>query len=1404
MNTSVMPHITLAPFASPRPRVLPAGLVQGTLKREVYLKASAESVSDALVISALLAAVAETFMPAAFRCPILGLGEILVDARDLAHPRLLQNRIATLSGQPQPCFLDGEAPLVLGQLDPKATVSADWDHDDHGVLIRWQGRTPHLASEELDALTDSTRRWIEALSTADPCPAVQSQVEGFLDPVLGGRRYRLDLLHSLIVELGAASVSIDGDASGIGVTATLPPGLSPLQLRAAVGRRMVNQPFPVRWKLDEVGSVGQSPLLTDLLTSCRIVLGSDVGAEDDFFAHGGDSLSVMQVLRRLTESTGHHFDLGTVLHALRTRSLGHAAALLSKKASLQNTKTPQLDTFPEDRFAPFPLTAQQQAYVMGRGQNFQQGGLSCHTYQEFDGADVDPEKLRHLWNRLHRRHDMLRIRIDEATLTQQVLPPDSPAPFEVVDLRSMSTQQLSTALAQNTKEMSHRVAPLDGSLYLVRLLLLPEGRVRLCLSFDALITDLASLGVVCEELEQLWRFPDADLPEPGPLFRDYVLNDLNETESSAHQAAVEYWENKLSELPSAPQLPVPDTSEAGRFIPHAVRIPGSIWQQVRSHASNWGLTPSTVLTACYAEVLSQWAASQHFTLNVPRFNRKLVHPKVERTVGEFASIILVAVDRRNPQSFGAFARSLQEQIWADLSHQELPGIEILRRLRRHTGSDALMPTVLTSATFLNSDPTHLIGLERVLRLSQTPQVDIDCILEEAGDDLVINWDHRAGRIDTEIVTAMADTFTELLIRLTHAATWSELDPAPAVGLDPTRQGLDAELPAVHAHEPFFARAQEDPEATALLSSQGSIVTRGALATWALRLMAEWNLLTGPSDPVVILLDKSPEQIAAVFAVCASGRAYVPLDTSAPLTRLQQQIKATGAKAAVVSPAWSEKELGTDVRHLQVSQPPRNNEPFVGPSPAHGYPGATRCAVIFTSGSTGQPKGVEVTHEAIVNCVTETNHRLFSKPSDRFLAISALHHDMSMFDVFGVLGSGGQLVVPTDVDRRDADTIATLVSEHQITGWVSVPALAQMLVQRAASGQIASLRKVILGGDWVPPSLVHDLMEAAPGIRVVSVGGPTETTMWNIWHDVDPGHEAGTIPYGLPLKNTSYRIVDERMRARPLGVGGTLVCSGTGVSPGYVGGFKTSFGTHPVTGEWIYITGDMGIVHDAEGPIWFLGRGDRQLKVNGYRIEPAEIEQALLTQPQVKQAIVTGVERGNGLGHQAIIAHVVAADITAEELRDWLGEQLPSPLIPNIINVLDEFPLTPNGKIDRAALAKHVNTTEKADEPARPLEAVLAQLCCDELGLCGVDLHHDLFSLGADSLFAARLATRVDTELPGLQLAMRDVFLTPTIADIARAVADRAPEGAADRIASLWLRTTQLDDDQLAALVAERS
>lgn len=1390
--------------AGPPPRILPAAERPRPYEAVRRLMLPSPSVGceaselDTVVFTAQLAALAEVLIPPAFVCTLRGRGRILVAADDLADVGELFSRVRQVHGENQP-----DTPVVLGDLESDAVLCSSWSSDNGDVQVSWRGIVASVSEDEVERLAEATERWVGLLSKGgsrhlpvNACLRDSSEIR------LGGHRLRPDLLRTLAIELGAQQVAVDVDEVGLGLRCVVPEPLDPAQFRAGIRRRLANHPFPVRWQLNVDASEADTWLREPFLAACCKVLGEEVSAEDEFFALGGDSLGAMQVLRQVQASTGVGLDLATMLRALHTQSLGRAADALSQHRPAGSVPS-EITVDPGSRNDPFPLTAQQEAYVMGRGSDFDTGGVSCHTYLEYEGGPVDPERLRLAWTRLYDRHGMLRVTIDASRFTQRIGAIGQQPPFQVVDLSMFPQPEADERLGKIREELSHRVAPLEGPLHTVCLVLLPGEKVRLCLSFDALATDLASIGVLFSELESLWSDPDQELPDPGLEFRDYVVSERNAQASEARAAALDYWERKLSTLPPAPRLPLASVPEATRFLPHPIVIDAEVWQSVRAQACAWGLTSSALLTACYAEALSRWSISQRFTLNVPRFNRRLVHAGVERVVGEFASIILVSVDRTRAQSFGQFARELQQQIWEDLTHQEVSGIEILRRLRHHAGADALMPVVLTSATFLGHDPTRLLGgsLHRIFRLSQTPQVDLDCIVEESAGALLVNWDHREGRVDPAVVVGLADTFRELVYRLSSPDAWSDVDPAPGHFDDPARCGAATTIPLAWAHEAVLSQAGQNAEDPALIGSDW-MLDRGALIRWVRCLAAEVRAKVPGEGPIAVLLPKGAAQIAAVLAVCAIGRAYVPLDPQAPQARLGMQLEVAGASAVLV-PAGV--EIAPPVPGIPVipvsSQPPSSDGPIPQVVPVSGDPGQAVCAVIFTSGSTGMPKAVMVRHSAVVNCVKDTIARLNTGPGDRFLSISALHHDMSMFDLFGVLGSGGCLVIPDGVDQRDADAMAELVARRRVTGWVSVPALMAMLAERASDEQLSSLRQVILGGDWIPPELCRELSQRVAGIRLIGVGGPTETTMWNIWHEIDSASSMATVPYGQPLSNSAYHLLDERGRPRPLGVEADLVCSGAGVSPGYVGGDDTHrFVVHPRSGQRLYRTGDRGVILDGQGPIWFRGRNDQQVQVNGYRIEPGEIEALLLRDQRVSGAVVLGIMRAGGRGYSGLAAFVTGREVQAEDLRQQLRDQLPGAMVPGSVHVLGSFPLTSNGKLDRAALIALTTRGDGEGQSGGPLVEVVSRFCAEGLGVSEVHPDQDLFGVGADSLFAARLATRIDLELPGIRLLLREVFATPTVRAMAAAMASRVPDGVADRIAELWLQTVELDTGELARMV----
>lgn len=405
--------------------------------------------------------------------------------------------------------------------------------------------------------------------------------------------------------------------------------------------------------------------------------------------------------------------------------------------------------------------------------------------------------------------------------------------------------------------------------------------------------------------------------------------------------------------------------------------------------------------------------------------------------------------------------------------------------------------------------------------------------------------------------------------------------------------------------------------------------------------------------------------------------------------------------------------------------------------------------IFTSGSTGEPKGVMVDHIGVVNLVRDVATRFGVGARDRLLAISGLHFDASIYDVFGVLTQGGTVVLPPPFEHAEPDVWADLVQAEQVTLWNSVPVLMELLVgeaevreRRGGGRPLESLRLSVLSGDWIPLTLPDRLWAQSPRIRVVGSGGPTETICWSLFQpigEVDPSWTS--IPYGKPITNQRYYIVDSAAYERPLGVVGEMaVASDVGLALGYWNDAERTasrFVHLPESGERAYLTGDLGR-YLPDGSIEILGRDDFQVKIQGHRIELGEIEAVLRQDAEVEAAVVVAPASAHGV--RRLHAFVVAGTEAAGPVLERLAAQLPASMVPAALTVLEELPLTRNGKVDRLLLASSAGRQQQSadeaavrdagDGPGSALELVLCAAVADILGLDGVAPGDNFFSLGA--------------------------------------------------------------------------
>ncbi|WP_299411716.1 non-ribosomal peptide synthetase [Acaryochloris sp. IP29b_bin.148] len=908
---------------------------------------------------------------------------------------------------------------------------------------------------------------------------------------------------------------------------------------------------------------------------------------------------------------------------------------------------PELTLAPSDRHQPFPLNEIQTAYWIGRSGAFEMGNVAAHVYAEFAGQDLDCHRLQQAFQKVIDRHPVLRT-VVLPDGKQQVLADLPPYEMSCLDWRGLNPE---VEVQQLRDRMSHQMLdPHCWPLFEVCVARVDQQSVRIFLSIDNLLVDGASLGIICREWGQFYTDLETALPSLDLTFRDYVLTLQFFEASERYQQSRAYWQDRLDHLPPGPALPAtPSHITRPRFVRHTQRLAAQQWQALKDQASGLGLTPSGLLLAAYTEVLATWSQSRQFCVNLTTFNRLPLHPQVQDLVGDFTALTLLAVDYRQSAPFADRARQLQQQLWQDLEHSLVSGVSVLREMMAQRQEQVSMPVVFTS---LLANPqlqerstfnTDWLG-DLVHSIAQTPQVWLDHQVYEEAGELVYNWDVVEGLFPPGMIEAMFSAYHQLLVTLaTHPQQWQNHHPLPLA--EPSVPFTEASLPTDLLQDGLTSQAQRQPQHLAVITPELTL-TYGELCQRAQQVGQRLRRLgVKPQELVAISMEKGWEQVVAVYGVLMAGAAYVPIDPTLPLERRYHLVEAgnihwvLNQRRLVDAIAWP-----VQVQMIPVDAPDLLQE-YDAPLPSQQQP-TDLAYVIYTSGSTGIPKGVMIDHQGAMNTIADINQRFQVQPQDRVLALSSLSFDLSVYDIFGTLSAGGTLVIPADRDRKEPAAWVQLIDDHQITIWNSVPALMQMLINHGAPAE--SLRLILLSGDWIPLGLPHQIWNTCPQAQLMSLGGATEASIWSILYPVDAVDPSWrSIPYGYPMTNQRFYVLNEQLNPCPVGVPGQLYIGGVGLAQGYwQDPEKTdaSFLTHPVSGERLYRTGDLGC-YQPEGYIEFLGRNDQQIQLRGYRIELGEIETVLEEHPEVQQAVVTVM---GATGHNQQLGALVVPSFIAPD------------------------------------------------------------------------------------------------------------------------------------------------------------
>ncbi|MGV9457380.1 amino acid adenylation domain-containing protein, partial [Streptomyces sp. NPDC003635] len=929
-----------------------------------------------------------------------------------------------------------------------------------------------------------------------------------------------------------------------------------------------------------------------------------------------------------------------------------------------------------------------------------------------------------------------------------------------------------------------------------RLIRLAEDEHVLLVVMHHIASDGWSIAPLLRDLAHAYRARTAGrAPDQEPLeiqYADYTLWQREllgepDAEDSVMNRQLAHWKDRLAGLPEEATLPAdrPRPAVASyRGDTVTAHCPPGTHAALVDLAQQSGATLFMAAQAALATALAASGAGADIPIGSPVAGRS--DEALDDLVGFFVNTLVLRTDVSGDPSFRDLLERARTTDLAAWAHQDLPFDRLVEVLNpeRSGARHPLFQVMLTLVRAGSTEAPDFPGLRARAEYSATRTAKFDLTV---GFDEHLDAVGRPAGLDitAEYATDLydPDTVEALLARLlrlideavahpdTPLSGLDLLDPAERTLLLDTWAGAETRVPDASLAEMFADRAARTPDAVAL-SHAGSTWTYAEVdavsSRFAHRLVAEG---VGPETVVAVLMERSADLVLALLAIVKAGGVYAPLNPVDPASRLTRILADTAAPLLLVDPALADHEIvaesGIPVLPVDDLTGDVGTDPC--PAPEVAIHPDQWLYVMFTSGSTGVPKGVSITHRNVAELALD---RGFTRPAHRRVLFHSPHtFDASTFELWVPWLTGGTVsVAPAGV--LDTAALAAVLEAEAVTGlWLTAGLF--RLVAEEDPAVFAGLGEVWTGGDVVPPEAVRRVMDACPGLQVVNGYGPTETTTFATSHPVRrPFDYPASLPIGRALDNTRLHVLDEHLGLAPPGVPGELYVAGAGLARGYLrrpGQTAERFVADPYgpAGARMYRTGDL-VRWSRDGEIEYLGRADQQVKLRGFRIEPGEIESALVACEAVAQAAV--VVREDRPGDKRLVAYVVGADIDTAALRGHAAEALPDYMVPAAFVVLDALPLTVNGKVDRRALPAPDLSADSVGRAARgPAEEVLCGLFADVLGRPSVTIDDHFLRLGGHSLLATRLVSRIRTAF-GVRITVRDMFQHPTVAQLAELIA----------------------------------
>ncbi|MDQ0418693.1 amino acid adenylation domain-containing protein [Croceifilum oryzae] len=1118
----------------------------------------------------------------------------------------------------------------------------------------------------------------------------------------------------------------------------------------------------------------------------------EVGVYDDFFELGGDSITATLVMTRLRLTIHPKIPLKVLFDLKHIAGLTHYfqengwSLILEGIMGLQRV----------DRDQELPLSfAQERLWFIHKLDE------EKPTYNEPVAyricGDLQIPALHKALCEMVQRHESLRttfITIGDHPV--QFIAQEEKVELPLEDLSSVPAGEREKTLQMGLTKESRIPFRLDKApLMRSKLFKMDTEEYVLFINMHHIITDAWSGVLFLEELGILYdavlKKKPNPMDEPSFQYADFAAWQREWLQGTTLEEQVDFWKQELAgelpvlQLPTDYPRPAVQTFEGNRFTFH---LDAELVDQIKQLGQQNEASAYMVLLAAFNILLHRYSRQPDILVGSPIANRN--YPGLEQMIGFFVNTIIVRSEYSGDCAFHEYVNQMKEKCLNIYNHQDVPFEQLVRELQPER-NPAYSPLVQVVFAFQNNleEVLHLTDLQvsPVNVNTHTARYDLTLFLTETKQGKYAGiFEYNTALFKQETIERLCENFTTLLKKIVADPTQS-LAQLPITSENQRTDILkwnETRVPFPEngtLHESIQKQVERTPDAPAVVFKGKSLTYRelDECANQLAHYLVEKGV--GPKRVVGICMERSLDLIVGLYAILKAGGAFLPLDPEAPKARLSQILEDSEAVVCLSELAFQER-----VPHDTVSTTWLDVEwDRITLMSSHTLKGKIApddpISVYYTSGSTGKPKGVVNTQSGWMNRMCWMQNHFQLQPGETVLQKTTLTFDDAAVEVFWPLMQGGRVALIEPGMHRDPRAIIDAAIQYEAVHLQFVPSMLNLVLDEITEEdrrQLHAVRSTISSGEALSATTVRRFFEKIPG-TLNNTWGATEVSIDSTIHVCCPEdvEEEGAVCIGKPIDNNRCYVLDEHLHPVPVGVVGDLYLAGVGVAMGYLNNPERtakSFSADPfMPSERMYKTGDLGY-HRPDGSLMFVGRADNQVKIRGMRVELGEIEAVLLKHENVKEAVVLVQEDEPGL--KRLLAYVVPLNpkmpLISEEMRELVKQSLPDYMVPSFVMILEQMPLNANGKVDRPQLPRpdriqHYTGVDYI-EPQGPVEIMLTEFWREMLQIEKIGIHDNFFDLGGHSLLATQIVSRIRRQL-GVELPLRDVFMKPTIFELAKIV-----------------------------------